>query len=216
MILTSASTDRACFARPGLVLSLLAAVALLAASAGAAHPEPDVTDQSWRLEFSYETPDAVAIEDADGQTQWFWYLPYKVVNETGEKQLFVPSITVADNNGRVVQANRGLPSGLFKKIKKIQENSLLRSPTDVAGTILTGEDYAKESVAIWPASSKDVNSFRIFIAGLSGETAVVENPRTGDTIQLQRTKLLEYETPGSFPTPENQTINFVNEEWVMR
>ena len=156
--------------RFALSLVLFLALAALSPAAGLAAPEPSVTDQSWRLDFSYQMPDAVALETADGEVQWYWYLPYKVVNNTDQKQLFVPEVTITDNTGRVVEADTGISPRVFEKIKEKLNNPLLRSPTAVAGTLLVGEDHAKESVAIWPASPKDVDSFRIFIGGLSGET----------------------------------------------
>ena len=47
------------------------------------------------------------------------------------------------------------------------------------GRILQGEDNARESVVVWPASEHDVDAFEVFISGLSGETAVVMDPVTG-------------------------------------
>jgi hypothetical protein len=215
---TRMMTPRPAVARP-LWLCALAALlvgVMVTNHAQGKHPEPDVTDTTWRLDFEYNTPDAIALEDAQGNTRWYWYMPYKVINNTGEKQLFVPDVVIADNTGRVVKAGANVPAGAFEKIKARLGNSLLRRPTAIAGPLLVGADYAKESVLIWPASKQDVDSFRVFIAGLSGETAVVENPRTGEDVQLQRTLMLEYHTPGDVKTPENQTIRFGREDWVMR
>lgn len=182
----------------------------------AGHPEPSPTDQSWELEFTHQAPDAIAVDNAEGEPQWYWYLPYKVTNRTGEKQLFVPEVTIADNNGRVIGAGEAVSPRVFQKIKKRLKNPLLRSPASVAGTILSGEDHAKESVAIWRASPKDVDRFSVFIGGLSGETATVEDPGTGEEVILHRTLMLEYTTPGDRKTPENQPVTFQNREWVMR
>jgi len=194
----------------------LAAGAWLAAGVASAAPEPSVTDQSWRLDFTYQTPDAVLVEQADGDPQWYWYLPYKITNNTEKKRLFVPDFTIMDNTGRVVQAGHDVSPRAFKKIKKKLNNPLLRSPASVAGMVLTGEDHAKESVAIWPASNKNVDSFRVFVGGLSGESVTIRKSGSEERVTLYRTLMLRYKTPGNFKTPEHQTVKFDTEDWVMR
>lgn len=201
-----------------LAMALLAGwVGLTAHSLDAAEaPEPSPTDQSWRLAFSYEQPAAIAIADQQGDPQWYWYLPYKVTNHTAKKQLFVPSFTITDNTGRVISAEDNVTPRAFHKIKKRLGNPLLRSPANVAGTLLVGEDHAKESVAIWPASTKDVDSFRIFVGGLSGETQTMQKPGSDETVTLHRMWMIHYQSPGDRKTPENQPLKLVTEEWVMR
>ena len=49
-------------------------------------------------------------------------------------------------------------------------------PTEAIGELRSGDDYARESVAIWRASDLSVTKFTIYIAGLSGEARVLKNP----------------------------------------
>jgi hypothetical protein len=204
----------------GLTLAALALTLLAAGPAQARHAKPSLTSDAWQLAFEYEKPQPIAITDADGNTHWFWYLPYSVTNQTDQRQLFVPQVTVASDTGRIVEANQDVPAKVYEKIFDRLENPLLKSPVEVTGPLLVGEDYAKESVFIWPAAEssvlKETDSLRIFIAGLSGETATVENPRTGEPIKVQRTLMLEYRLPGAPTTPERQPVTFAGEEWIMR
>lgn len=214
------------FTRPLFPLVLIAAFALALAvgtgfvaqtdRAAAAHAEPEAVTSSWMFDFTYERPRAIAVEDENGENQWYWYMPYKVVNDTDQKRLFIPEFTIADNTGRIVTANASVPDEVFQKIKERRNNSLLKSPVDVVGQLLVGEDFAKESVAIWPANPEDVDSFKVFISGISGETATIQNPRTGESVLVRRTLMLSYNTPGNYPTPQNQPVERTDEQWVMR
>ena len=87
---------------------------------------------------------------------------------------------------------------------------------DVVGRILQGEDHARESVAIWPAGEEPVNEIRIFVAGISGETATAEHPISGEPVILRRTRMITYHLPGRPGTPQRQPVVFRGERDVMR
>ena len=201
--------------------ALLAAACLLAPlppapPASAAHPEPSIVERAWTLDFEYETPEAIAVPSPDGGVDWYWFLPYRIANHTGEDQLFIPEIVIAEDTGQVVQANAGIPTRVFDAIQQRLQNDLLEGPYEVVGRILQGDDHAKESVAIWPNPTRDVDEFRLFISGLSGETQAANNPATGEEILLRRTKMLRYLTPGTDANPARQPIELVEETDVMR
>ena len=204
-------------------------------------PQPEVVTSDWALHFTHGTPATVAIEQADGTIQWYWYMPYSVRNDTDESILFIPEIVIADNQGRVVHANRGVNARAFPTIKKNLQNDLLESAAQVPGDILPGEDYVKEGIAIWPVSEEDVDEFVIFFGGIYGETAPVLHPVTGEPmtapvkdpatgepmtdeqgnvimepVTVRRTRKIHYSTPGTTNNPQRRTIERVGEEDVMR
>lgn len=144
--------------------------------------EPSIINPTWEFELEVNPPRAIAVTDRNGLNSWYWYLPYKVVNNTGEDRLFIPEVTVMDNNGRIVTAGRRIPQNVFPAIANRLNNSLLESPDDVLGRLLQGEDFAKESVAIWPASPRDVDEFTVFFAGADGETKQLLSPLTGEPV----------------------------------
>jgi len=84
------------------------------------------------------------------------------------------------------------------------------------GKLLRGSDNAKESVATWPATEHDIDLISIFVAGLSGETTVVENPVTKDPVLMTRTLMLDIALPGDPPNPQSQAILPKGKRWVMR
>lgn len=156
------------------------------------------------------------MRDSEGAYRWYWYMPYEVVNRSGGTVLFIPDITIATDTGELISAGRNIPSGLYRRIEQELNNPLLESPLAVVGELLEGEDYARESVAIWPAFEENVTEMAIFIAGLSGETASVRNPITDELVMMRRTLMLEFRLPGNPPTPERQAVVHEGTREVMR
>lgn len=200
-----------------LLCLLIVAAALTAWAVPAdAYPRPKVISDSWQFDIRYGTPRLITVDlDLDGEPTYYWYLPYTVVNNTGQERLYVPTIEVLTDRGHFVQANQ-VDIGVYNAIADEQENELLVSPGRAVGRVLVGEDNAIDTVAIWPAQSDDVDSFKIFMSGLSGETTAVEHPVTGDRITLNKTLMLEYKTPGSLPKLLRRPVAFDQSDWVMR
>ena len=181
-----------------------------------AYPEPAIVSPSWSLDIEVQKPEPIAIEDVDGTVRWFWYMTYKVVNPTDEDLLFIPEITIANDQGEIINAGQSVPPTVFPAIHKRLGNPLLLSPVQVVGKLLQGEDFAREGVAIWPVSDKDVDSFSVFIAGLNGETQNATNPLTGESVLVRRTLMIDYKTPGNYKNPQSQPIIETGRREVMR
>jgi len=181
-----------------------------------AYPEPAIVSPSWSLDIQVQNPEAISIEDVDGSIRWFWYISYTVVNPTDQDLLFIPEITVANDRGSILNAGEDVPPTVFQAIKKHLGNPLLLSPVEVVGKLLQGEDFAREGVAIWPASEGDVDAFSVFIAGLNGETQNIANPLTGESVLVRRTLMLDYKSPGNFTNPQDQPIVEAGRREVMR
>jgi hypothetical protein len=212
-----------CRSRRGLPVTLsmlaLGAAALLSltdAPPALAYPEPAIVTRAWQFDFTYQKPAALAVRDVEGDYRWYWYLPYKVVNNTGQEEQFVPEITIATDAGDLLTAGSGVPASVFDAVKAKLGNDLLESPIAILGRLLQGEDYAKESVAIWPAPSHDVDQIRIFVSGLSGETTRIPNPLTGESVLLRKTLMIEFTLPGNPATPQDQPVIPSSEAWIMR
>ncbi len=200
-----------------LVVAVAVLLGLWMVRPAQAYPEPAIVSPSWALDFTFDTPRPIAFTDVDGSTRWYWYMTYKVVNNTDEDRLLVPEITIATDTGQILPANHGVPATVFNQIKQQEGNPLLESPMEVVGEILQGEDYAKESVAIWPAFVDDVDQVTVFVAGLSGENTTIQDPATGEPVLLRRTTMLIFDTPGNHPVnPQKQPIELVEQTDVMR
>ena len=182
-----------------------------------AFPQPEIVSTSWVLDFEYQQPKPIAVPDRMGNVKWYWYMAYKVENFTGDERILAPEFTIATDSGKIIQANQNVPYYVFNEVKKALNNPYLISPIEVVDTILQGGDYAKESVAIWPAFDHDVDEYSIFVSGLSGESAHVVNPVTKENVLLRPTRMITYKTPGNhIVTPQKQPLIPVRSIEVMR
>lgn len=203
--------------RKQIACVLAAAVALLTLhTAARAYEEPSVTSRSWQLEFTHDQPRTISVKLPDGSIQWFWYMAYKVTNNTGEEQLFVPEFVIATDAGDIINAGQNVPAGVWPVVANKLNNKLIESPAQIVGKLLQGEDYARESVAIWPVPAHDVDEMSIFVGGISGETATTTNALTGESVLVRRSRMITYATPGSSPNPQDQPVKLVEETDVMR
>ncbi|MEE9405243.1 MAG: hypothetical protein V3V20_10140 [Algisphaera sp.] len=197
---------------------------------------PAAVSNAWAYDLTLATPRAISVE-----SRWYWYMPYKVINKTGADRLFVPEITVTNDHGEIVIAGRRIAPAVFNAVADRLANPLLESPDDVVGTLLQGQDFAKESVAIWPVSPLDIDTFTVFFAGADGEVRALISPRTGEPVTqaatdpvtgealmddqgqplrrpvlVQRNRAFTFATPGTTDNPEHQTVQPVREWAVMR
>lgn len=235
-----------------LLSAVLCAAALTAAApsltpllaqdaADHAAPTPDAVTHHWQFDFQYSTPDTIAIQNADGTTDWYWYMTYRVANLDEEELFFDPNIQIQDNTGRIVTANLGVGNRVFNAVRNHVQDPLLVSPLEVPGRILQGQDYARRSVIIWKDSGEDTDAFKVYIGGIYGESKIVADPSTGEPIMVpvidaitgeprtdadgepmmqpllvHRTKMLHYTTPGTTIVPQDPTIELSEEKDVMR
>jgi hypothetical protein len=181
-----------------------------------AAPEPQIVPSDYQLDLDYATPQPIAIRSPKGDIQWYWYLAYTVTNNSGADHLYIPDVTISYDNGDIVQAGADIPASVFKAIQKKERNPLMLSPLQVVGELLQGKDFAKTSVAIWPQFDKDVKEMRIFIAGLSGETAKLKVKDQKEPVLLRKTRMLIYEVPGTDTHPQAQEIKRKTDTWIMR
>ncbi len=206
---------------PSTLLRRMAVVLLTlgvigAGSYVAAYPEPSLVNPSWQLDVTHQTPKLIAVKGLEGRTRWYWYMPYKVVNKTDAEQLFVPDFAIATDEGDVIRAGQNVPADVFDAVLQKLNNPLIEHPLQVSGRILIGGDQAKESFAVWPWFEHDVDEMAVFFSGLSGETQMITHPATGEPLQLRKTLMLLYRTPGTDTLPQNQSIQPAEQIWVMR
>lgn len=209
--------------------------------APSAAPQPDAVTNDWKFDFKYDTPNTIAIEDPDGTVHWYWYMTYRITNLDADELFFDPRIVIQTDAGDIVKANLGTDARVFKAVREHLRNPLLVSPVEVPGKVLKGEDYTRQSVAIWPVADKDVDEFKVFVGGIYGETKIVTDPDTGKPImipeisaltgepkkdadgnpvmkplELRRTKMLHFKTPGTTEAKQNPAIKLEADKDVMR
>jgi hypothetical protein len=196
-----------------------------------AFPKPSVYPIAWQLKFKHAAPKRIVVTPSGSNTPVaYWYLTYTVTNLTDTEQRFLPVFEMLTNDGTVIRSDKDVPPAVFDAIKKRERNKSLESSDKIAGRLLIGEDQAREGVAIWKEPQPRMGTFHLFAGGLSGESVYVKD---GDVVEhidwlkmpeadrkklttLRKTLDMTYQVPGDEIRPEEDVVNLVKEEWVMR
>lgn len=205
-------------------------------------PSPSATPISWELEFKFLDPRRIEVQlPGEAEPEVFWYMVYTVTNTSRRAQRFFPLFQIVTEDLTVHTTDIGINPLVFESIRErhAETHPYLVHPTKAIGALLHGTDNARESVAIWRQIDLSENNFRVYVAGLSGETRFVPNPAFDPTkpatdpqkgvvvgkpepgtnpehFTLRKTLAIEYTLPGSpiarpATTPQRGEI-----EWVMR
>ena len=62
----------------------------------------------------------------------------------------------------------------------------MKSQSDASGPLLQGEENAIRGLTIWKAGHEDVREIQVFAGGVSGDTAEILLPISGQTKKLHR------------------------------
>jgi hypothetical protein len=196
-------------------------------------PKPTVVPLQW--EFSIELDDMRCIpfrpagEKAD---RLFWYLRYTVTNPSDSDHVFVPEFVMYTDTGQVLRAGRKAPTDVFYAIKKLLDDTMMKTQTSMTRKLLMGQDNAKTGVAIWPDFDPNTGQVDVFVGGLSGETVAIDLPEpitvsetdwkgetrevTKNRLLLSKTMHLRYSIPGDKANRRFTTPKLLLKEWVMR
>ena len=202
----------------------------------ARYPEPAFYPISWELNFRHATPKRIVVRAPGDLTPvGYWYMTYTVSNAGNDSVEFDPVFEMLADNGKTYRANRAVPNEVFEAIKKKEGNKLLESPKQIAGIIKPGQEQAKDGVAIWPEPLKEMGTFSIFAAGLSGETVIMKkvgvqyvavDPKKAaedlkdvkeeDRLLLRKQYSVTYRILGDDQVPGVDPIEKKGSKWVMR
>jgi len=199
------------------------------------YPEPSPYPVSWDLKFEHGTPKRIIVSVPGQAPQAYWYMTYRVINDTGQEQLFLPLFEMLTSDGKIHPSDRGISPRVFDAIKDREGNRFLERRTKVEGTLRQGEAQAKDSVAIWKQPMDQMGQFTIFVSGLSGEanTYKMENGKlvkldparmTEETkdvpkeqlITLRKTLKLDYAILGDERVTPNPEPQAKGKSWVLR
>jgi hypothetical protein len=229
------------------MVSLLAPLLILTMGATGADapvgvgPQPSPTPISWELEFSFLDPKRIEVQlPGHAQPEVYWYMVYTVTNKSRTSQRFFPMFEIVTEDLRVYETDFDISPLVFDAIRERHRvtHPYLVSPTKAIGALLSGEDNARESVAIWRQVDLTQNNFTVYVAGLSGETRFMANPvydperpETVTTVlsgrereitvnprffTLRKTLEISYNLPGSPQSRRAAIPERTGVRWVMR
>jgi hypothetical protein len=142
-------------------------------------PQPAPRPVAWELEFKFLDPRRIEIQlPGSDHAEAYWYVVYTVTNPGPRSQRFFPWFQIVTEDLRVHETDLGISPLVFEAIRERHKvtHKYLVEPTKVIGAVLSGDDYARESVAIWRNIDLTLNSFSVYVSGLSGELQFLPNP----------------------------------------
>ncbi len=188
------------------------AVALTPSSAPADYPKPREVPVRWELDFK-SGPLRLYI---DAQNRPWWYFTYEVINRTGRDRVWAPLLVLYNDQGEIIRSGTNVPLGVTNEILDLLGNPLLMPQNQVIGNLLQGPEHAVEGLAVWPANFLNVTEMNLFISGISGETAEVANPKTGERVIFQKTLQIDYVIPGDPLARGSDPVSVQDQRWIMR
>jgi hypothetical protein len=191
-----------------IVLLSLGAVGL-----GGSYPTPAPVPVRWELEFK---PGELRMYQDSQTGAYYWYFTYLISNRTDSKQIWAPTFTLFNELGEITVSGKNVPTRIVRDLMDLLRNKLLEDQNQIIGDILQGPENAKEGLVVWPAANPQVNEISMFVAGISGESARVHDPKTGNEVILRKTLQRDYVIPGDATARGGDPVKLNTETWVMR
>lgn len=184
-----------------------------------AAPEPAPIPKRWQLDAEVSHLRMSVVDLPDGPRAFF-FLTYKVTNNSPADLLFAPAFELATDDMAVLRSGRDVPVAATNIMLERLENPLLMDQISIVGTLLRGEENAKEGLVMWPVPALFQSEVIVYAAGFSGETTTLDlpSPVTGKLERkvLRKTLMLRYRLPGVLNPAAGADLEPVETRWIMR
>lgn len=181
-----------------------------------AAPEPEPIPRRWQLRVEPGELRATSVDIPGVGPRAYFFLTYKVTNNTGEDRYLAPSFELVTDRDTPIRSGRGVPRIVSERIRASLKNDFLRDEIGVQGLLLQGEENAKEGLVIWPANDLKANEVTVYAAGFSGETKTIARPDNGQPYTLRKTLMLRHSTPGEIDPRTNDPLPRTEDRWILR
>jgi hypothetical protein len=203
------------------------AAAVLAGSMCFAAPEPAIVPAAgqWTVNAMFTHPQQIVLRAGPQEkAERFWYTILTITNKTGEDIEFYPRCDLMTDTFHILPASKGVSPTVFELIKQRHQRKyrFLENLEQAGNRILQGEDNTKDLAVIWPDFDAQAKGVKVFIAGLSNETAMVTHPVAKDEngqavkVFLRKTLELNYTVKGDPALRSDLDLSYVDKRWVMR
>ena len=192
-----------------------------------AAPEPAIVPAigQWTVETEFTHPQQIVLlRTSDKQPVRFWYTIITLTNNTDEDVAFYPKCDLMTDTFQVTQAGKAVSPVVFEQIKKRHKSRypFLELLSKSGNRILQGEDNTKDIAVIWPDFDNKARNIKVFIAGLSNETAAINHPVAKDDLGnpkkvfLRKTLELNYDFKGDPALRSGAGLTYKGKRWIMR
>jgi hypothetical protein len=202
-------------------------ISVVIASVCLAAPEPAIVPApgQWTVDMTFTHPQQIVLPgSSDNKLTRFWYIIITLTNNTGSDVGFYPKCDLMTDTFQVVPAGRSVTSAVFGQIKRRHKGKYpFLEPLEKAGNkILQGEDNAKDIAVVWPDFDSQAKNIKVFIMGLSNETAAIDHPVAKDDsgkplkVFLRKTLELSYDLRGDSALRSDDSLAYKAKRWIMR
>ena len=192
-----------------------------------AAPEPAIVPgpRDWTVDVTFEHPQQIMLPpDRSGKPRRFWYTIVTLTNNSGNDVDFYPNCDLLTDTFHIIPANKHTPVAVFDQIKRRHQRKypFLEALDKAGNKMLEGEDNAKDIAVIWPDFDQQVKNLKVFITGLSNETAVVDHPVSKNAaggpvkVYLRKTLEISYTLSGDPALRSYAKLTYKGKRWVMR
>lgn len=183
----------------------------------------------WQLEFAYKPVRFVDIDvptpEGRLQRKRVWYLIYKVRNPGPEPVEFYPWFVLESTDPEVEKAypDRFIPVAVPAIAGREDRNRPLKSTVEIAGEIPPagpGEDGSVWGVATWTDLDPRIDSFAIYMAGLTNAYRWTDDPQSGRSFTRKMLELNFWRPGDEYHEREGRirvgTPGRPDHQWVFR
>jgi hypothetical protein len=190
-------------------------------------PEPSIVQGpgQWTVDVRFEHLQEILLRSGGGKKpRRFWYTIITLTNKTNQDVSFYPKCELMTDTFEVTPAGKGVSAAVFEHIKRRHQSGypFLESLEKTSNKILQGYDNTKDIAIIWPDFAPKAKNIRLYIAGLSNETVVINHPVERDEaggpvkIYLRKTLELSYVVSGDPALRSENDLSYNGRRWVMR
>jgi hypothetical protein len=204
-----------------------AGFAFLGVASARMQAAPDA--RSWQFDVEFHDPQRLRLQlPGEAEETTFWYLLFRVTNNTGADRPFFPTFRLVTDTLQVVEGGASISPRVYDAIAARHRGQMpfLAPPFKATGTLLQGAANARESVVVFRDFDPNANNFSVFFSGFSGAVERAPNPAydaaRGDSddnpreFLLRRTLSVTYDLPGDAVTRDQARPVRRTREWVMR
>jgi len=193
----------------------------------AAAPKPAIVPKpgQWTVDTKFTHPQQISLRlGPDNRPKRFWYSVITVTNNTGGEVDFYPKCELKTDTFQIIPAGKNVPPAVLTNLQRRHESGYpyLEPLAKTSHKILRGEDNTKDIAAIWPDFDAKAKQIKLFITGLSNETAAVDHPIAKDKdgqplkIFLRKTLELTYSLESASALRSDSNLVYKSKRWIMR
>jgi len=205
----------------------IVAISALMACVCLAAPEPAIVPApgQWTVDVKFSHPQQIILPGGTSNTpKRFWYTIITLTNNTGNDVGFYPKCELMTDTFQITPAGKFVTPVVFQLINRRHKSrySFLEPLSKADNRILQGEDNTKDIAIIWPDFDVQAKNIKLFIAGLSNETAAVDHPMAKDLngkplkVFLRKTLELNYAFKGDPSIRADASLTYKGKRWIMR